>query len=99
MEQLKIYLGDQIRNMIVYRAESWYMSTEKYARAAVENVEKNIAKSNQHLPTRCKTPIMSGYPPETDTFPELKDKGVTYYQEMVGLLIWEVDMGRVDILL
>ena len=99
MEQPKIYIEDQVRKMIVDGEEDWYISAEKYVRYDVDNVEQNLTKSNQHLPTRCKTPIMSGYPPETDTFPELKDKGVTYYQEMVGLLIWEVDMGRVDILL
>ena len=75
------------------------MPEEKYVRADVENVEQNIAKSNQHLPTRCKTPFMSGYCSETDTSPELKAEGVTQYQEMVGVLRWSVNMGRVDILL
>ena len=42
---------------------------------------------------------MSGYWPETDTLTEIKVEGVTQYQEMVGLLRWAVDLGRVDILL
>ena len=61
MDQTKIYLGDQLGKMIVDGAEGWYMYVENYVRAAVENVEQNISKYNQHLPTRCKTPIMSGY--------------------------------------
>ena len=36
---------------------------------------KNIAKSNQRLPTHCNTPIMSGYRPETNTSVKLKDEG------------------------
>ena len=86
MEQPKIYLRAQVRKMIVERAEGWYMSVDKYVSAAVENVEQNIAKSNQHFPTCCKNPIMSGYWPETDTSPELKYEGVTQYQDMVRVL-------------
>ena len=63
MDQPEIYLGDQVWNMIVDGAEVWYMSTEKYVRAAVENVEQNLEKYNQRLPTRCKTPNMSDYLP------------------------------------
>ena len=51
------------------------MSVEKYVRATVKNVEKNIAKSNQGLPTLCKTPIVSGYWPEIDTSPKIKAGG------------------------
>ena len=56
MEHPKIYLGDQFGNMIVYGAEFWYVSAEKYVKAAVENVEQNIEKSNQRLPNSCKKP-------------------------------------------
>ena len=63
------------------------------------NIEHNLAKYNQHLPTCCKTPIMSGYRPETDTLPKTKAEGVKYYQCMVGVIWWSVELGRVDILL
>ena len=85
--------------MIVEGAEEWYMSKEKYVRADVDNVEQNLAKYNQCLTTRCKTPIMSGYRPEADISPELKAKWVTQYQDMVGVLRWKVDLGRFHILL
>ena len=85
--------------MIVDGAEGWYMSVEKYVRDAVDNFEQNLAKSNQRLPTGCKTPIVSGYRPETDTPPEINYEGVTQYQDMVGVLRWAVELGRVDILL
>ena len=65
-------------------------STVKYVHASVENVEKNLVKSNQRLPTCCKNPIISGYIPETYTLPELKDEGVTQYQEIFGLPMWYV---------
>ena len=99
MEHPKIYIGDQFGNMIVYEAEFWYVSAEKYVKAAVENVEQNIEKSNQRLPNCCKTPIISGYRTETDTSPNLKSEGVTQYQDMVGVISWSVELSQVDILL
>ena len=42
---------------------------------------------------------MSGYRLETDTSTKLKSEGVTQYQEMVGVLRWEFDLGRIDIFL
>ena len=99
MDQPKIYLVDQVREMIVYGAECCYMSAENYVRAAVDNVEQNITKYNQRLPKRCKTPIISGYWSETDTLHELKPEGVTHNKQMFGVLRWSVEMMRVDILL
>ena len=84
--------------MIVDGADGWYMSAENYVGAAIENVEQNLTKSNQRLPTGCKTP-MYGYWPENDTFTELKTEGVTQYKEMVGLLRWAVELRLVGILL
>ena len=77
---------DQVKKMIVDWAEVWHMSSEKYGRAVVEKVEQNISKYNQRLPTRFKTPIMSGYQPKTDTSPDLKAKGLTQYQYMVRVI-------------
>ena len=79
IEQPEIYLGEQSGKMIVYGLEDWYMSAEKYVRAAVESIEKNFAKSNQYLPTSCKTPIIYSYRPETDASTELKADGVKKY--------------------
>ena len=80
MDQLKIYIGDQFGKIILDGVEFWYMSAKKYVRFVVENVEQNLSKFNQHLPTRCKTPIMSGYQPKTYTSHKLKAGWVTQYQ-------------------
>ena len=75
------------------------MSAEKYVITAVDNVEQTLAKSNQRLPTCCKTPIMPGYCTETDTSTNIKAEGVKQYQDMVRVLRWSVELGQVDILL
>ena len=70
IEQIEIHLGAQVGKIIVDGAEGWCMSADKYVRDAVDNVEQNLAKSNQLLPNRCKKPIMSGYRTENDTSSE-----------------------------
>ena len=49
--------------------------------------------------TLVRTPIRSDYKPELDTSPELAAEGHSYYQELIGILRWAVELGRLDILL
>ena len=44
-------------------------------------------------------PLRSGYRTETDDSTELKAYGLHYYQELIGVLRWIVELGRVEILL
>jgi hypothetical protein len=48
---------------------------------------------------RLRTPMRSDYKPELDTSPELAAEGHSYYQELIGILRWAVELGRMDILL
>ena len=92
-----VYLGAQLDKMSVDGFEGWTMSSEKYVKSAIENIEQTLAETNQRLPTKCRTPLSSGYRP--DTSPELKTEGLQRYQELIGILRWAVELGRVDILL
>ena len=51
------------------------------------------------LPGKCRTPFCSGFKPERDITAKLKADGVQWYQEFIGQLRWEVEIGLVDILL
>ena len=68
-------------------------------KSAIENVEQILQKGGQKIPSMCKTPLSSSYRPELDTSPELKEDGLQCYQELIGVLRWAVELGRVDILL
>ena len=94
-----VYLGAQLDKMSVDGFEGWIMSSEKYVKATIENIEQTLAKSNQRLPIKCRTPLSSGYRPELDTSPELQTEGLQRYQELIGILRWAVKLGRVNILL
>ena len=94
-----VYLGAQLDKMSVDGFEGWTMSSEKYVKSAIENIEQTLAETNQRLPTKCRTPLSSGYRPELDTSPEFKAEGLQRYQELIGILRWAIELGRVNILL
>ena len=93
------YLGAVLRQMDIDGKTGWYLSSEKYMKSAVENVEQILQKGGQKLPNKCKTPLSSSYRLELDSSPELKEDGLQHYQELIGVLRWAVELGRVDILL
>ena len=99
IEPPDMYLGATLSVMEYNGVQGWCMTSDKYVKAAVENVELELAKLNQRLPSRCKTPMTVGYRPERDVSAELTTTGVQRYQELIGVLRWAAELGRVDILL
>ena len=71
------------------------MSSTKYIKAAVANVEEALKLAGHKLPARCPAPMTSGYRPEVD---ELLANGLQYFQELIGVLRWACKIGRIDIL-
>jgi hypothetical protein len=69
------------------------MTSDKYVKAAIQNVEAKLKESGQRLPSRCVTPMSSGYRPEVDTSEELTADGRQYFQELVGVLRWAIEIG------
>ena len=49
------------------------------------------------FPTYVVAPLSSTYHPETDNTEELNDEYTTFYQGLVGVLRWLVEVGRVDL--
>ena len=95
----ELYLGVQLGTMQVKGNEGWFMSSVKYVKSAIQNIEKTLRKTGQWLPSKCKTPLAYGYRPKLDVTPELKSDGLQRYQELIGILQWAVKLGRVDILM
>ena len=99
IEPPDIYLGAQLGTTQVEGNEGWFMYSEKYVKSTIQNTEETLQKMGQRLPSRCKTTLAYGYRPELDVTPELKADGLQRYQELIGILRWEVELGRVDILM
>ena len=99
IEEPSLYLGANITKMVNEEGkECWAMGADDYCASAVQNVEKVLANKGLRLPSRCITPTVHGYRPELDATAELKADGIQWYQEMIGMLRWACEIGRVDIL-
>ena len=76
IEPPDMYLGAQLGTMQVEGNEGRFMSSEKYMKSAIQNIEETLQKTGQRLPSICKTPLAYGYRPELDVTPELKADGL-----------------------
>ena len=50
------------------------------------------------LPTKVTTPMTTDYAEEVDFSQKLDTGDTQYYQELIGILRWGTEIGRVDIL-
>jgi hypothetical protein len=82
-----VYLGATIAKMSLDNGKTcWTMSSEQYVKAAVTNVEEDLAKHGKRLPSKCVTPFNCNYAPWLEETPELKADGVQRFQELIGQL-------------
>jgi hypothetical protein len=99
----KIYLGGGVRKVKLDNGvEAWAFSSSQYVRAAVANVESYVSEKSEarwKIPAKAETPLRTSYRPELDTSPELQATESAYYQSIIGILRWIVELGRIDICL
>ena len=100
----KIYLGGRVRKVQLDNGvEAWAFSSSQYVQSAVSNVESYLSQEENQkrwkMPTRAQTPLTTTYHPELDVSSELDPNKSAYYQSLIGILRWMVELGRVDICL
>ena len=94
-----IYLGAKIGIMQLNDGtKSYYFNMSQYIKEAIKNVELYLKGKNLALLKHTTIPITSNYTPEVDASPELDDNDAAYYQSLIGILRWMVEMGRIDII-
>ena len=98
-----IYLGGRCQKVVLENGvECWAFSSSQYCQAAIKNVQEYLAKDHMKgwkIPKKAEMPIQSSYCPELDVSPELSVDLASYYQSLIGILRWIVELGRVDICL
>ena len=85
---------------------AWLMSSENYVKEAVKTVKDRVKKDgyefNRKLSDTKYSPqhpfSSQKYRPELDTSCECTNEQVTFYQNLIGILRWIVELGRIDIL-
>ena len=75
----------------------WGLCSEQYVTKAIRTVEAELQSKKQKLPSKTSTPLSSGYHPELDVSPLLNDEETNYYQNLIGILHWAVELGHIDI--
>ena len=91
----KLYLGGKMN--LDNGMEAWRFSSAQYIKNAINNVEDKLSKDGEKLPKRAPTPFAFDYRPEQDVSPELPMDKASYYQSLIGILRWVVELGRIDI--
>ena len=102
-----VYLGANIQKIDSKTPgkECWGASAEQYVREAVNNVKQQMKKDGFQFNKKLSDPKYSpqqpfsakAYRPELDTSLECNDVQGTYYQNLIGVLRWVVELGRIDI--
>lgn len=100
IEKPSIYLGGKCREVELDNGvKCWAFGSSQYVQEAVKNVEAWLKTKNRTLPRKAEAPFNSGYRPEVDVSRELGPEDASYYQSLIGILRWIVELGRVDICL
>lgn len=89
------YLGAEIRPYTINPGLEpklcWSMSSDKYVKRAVSDVQRSLDEVGQQLKTKVTTPMSTGYRPELDASAELDDRRANYFQGLIGILRWMVE--------
>ncbi|KAI2500081.1 Reverse transcriptase (RNA-dependent DNA polymerase) [Fragilaria crotonensis] len=100
IEAPEYYLGAKLQEKPINNITCWTVTSQEYVKAAVKNVAEVPKGTSRRLPTKhVETPMSITYVPELDVTEELNAKDVTFFQELIGVLRWATEIGRVDILL
>ena len=94
----EMYLGAKLQLKELNNENCWSITSVEYINAAVKTIEEAIRNKRWQVPAKAKTPMTLSYYPELDTSPELGTDDITLYQEIIGMLRWATELGRVDIL-
>ena len=78
---------------------AWSFSSSQYVRTAVKNMEEYLKSDTSwswKLLAKAEMLIWASYRPELDVSPELNNHDASYYQSLIGVIWWIVELGGVD---
>ena len=97
------YLGGKVRKVQLENGvNTWAFSSSQYVQTAVENVEAYLKSEDSKcwkMSNKADTPLTTTYSSELDVSRELNVADAAYYQSLIGILRWIVELGRVDVCL
>jgi hypothetical protein len=98
-----VYLGANIyKHQTPVGDVCWAMSSDTYVKNALETVKELLREEGKILRTtkrRGRTALPVAYKPELDQSQELSSTMVSRYLQLIRILRWAVELGRIDIAL
>ena len=94
------YLGANIEKVQLEDGrEVWSMTCVDYIKGAIKSVNDMLEKDNVALKMfgDGHRPYPSSYRPELDVSELLSDELINRYQQLIGMLRWSIELGRIDI--
>ena len=94
------YLDGNIEKVQLYDGSTaWSMTCVDYLKGAIANVDKMLNESNAALKNFGvgHRPYPSSYRPELDVTNELNEEQLNRFQQLIGILRWAIELGRIDI--
>ena len=85
------YLGNKVT--LENAKKCWSLSSSQYIQNIVKNVEDYRSKCGLVPLPRVKSPWPSNYRPEVDVTPELTSIQALYFQSLIGILRWIIELG------
>jgi hypothetical protein len=79
------------------RKRGWGILSDQYVKEAINVIKKELNNTKREFPKKCSSPFPSGYRPELDFTPLLCAEQANYYQQVIGILRWIIELGRIDI--
>jgi hypothetical protein len=98
----ELYLGANIEKVQLPDGRSeWAMTSRTYVKNAIKTVENLLAEDGEETRMKfaARNPFPSGYRPELDATAELHDEMISRFLQLIGILRWAVELGRLDIYL
>jgi len=98
----EIYLGVNIATLQLPDGRKvWTTSPKTYVKNSILIVEKLLEEDGEGyvLQANVRNPFPTGYKPEIDITDELDQTMATRFMQLIGILQWAVEIGRIDIYL
>ena len=96
-----IYLGAKLKQVQLENdVWCWTLSPSKYINEAVRNCQKHLKENfngQYSLIKQAPNPFPLNYEPEIDVTELLPPDQASYYNSIIGIMRWMVELGRVDI--
>ena len=96
-----IYLGAKLREtQLPNGIWAWGLSPSKYVNQAVQNCQTHLTQKLSGMftiPGKVVNPFPEKYSSDTDVTDPLDPDCSSFFQHLIGVMCWMVELGRVDI--